>query len=79
MTERTHTHPAPRPGAQGPVQTFLTTVTTLPPPGDLPDPGVEPTSVSPVLAADYSPLSHLGSPGAKRGTPSCHAGLSYEP
>ena len=33
------------------------------PPGDLPDPGIEPTSpVSPVLQVDSLPLSHLGSP-----------------
>ena len=31
-------------------------------PGDLPDPGIEPTSpVSPALQADSLPLSHLGS------------------
>ena len=34
------------------------------PPGDLPDPGMEPTSpVSPALRADSLPLCHLGSPG----------------
>ena len=34
-----------------------------PPPGDLSDPGVEPTSpVSPALQADSLPLSHHGSP-----------------
>ena len=34
-----------------------------PPPGDLPDPGIEPaSSVSPVLQADPLPLSHQGSP-----------------
>ena len=33
------------------------------PPGDLPNPGTEPTtSVSPALQVDSSPLSHLGSP-----------------
>ena len=33
------------------------------PPGDLPDPGIEPTSpVSLTLQADSLPLSHLGSP-----------------
>jgi len=33
MIELTHTHPAPRgTGAEGPVQTLLTMVTTLPPP-----------------------------------------------
>ena len=32
----------------------------FPPPGDLPDPGIEP--VSPALQADSLPLSHLGSP-----------------
>ena len=35
----------------------------LPPPGDLPDPAVEPTSlVSPALAGDSLPLHHLGNP-----------------
>ena len=34
-----------------------------PPPGDLPDPGIEPTSlVVPALQVDSLPLSHLGSP-----------------
>ena len=34
-----------------------------PPPGDLPDPGIEPASlVSPALQADSLPLSHQGSP-----------------
>ena len=33
----------------------------FPPPGDLPDPGIEPTSsVSPALQADSLPLSHQG-------------------
>ena len=33
-----------------------------PPPGDLPDPGIEPESpVSPALQADALPLSHRGS------------------
>ena len=33
------------------------------PPGDLPDPGIEPMSpVSPAFQADYLPLSHQGSP-----------------
>ena len=32
----------------------------FPPPGDLPDPGIETTS--PALQADSLPLSHLGSP-----------------
>ena len=32
----------------------------FPPPGDLPDPGIEPAS--PALQADSLPLSHLGSP-----------------
>ena len=33
-----------------------------PPPGDLPDPGIEPKSpVSPALQADSLPLSHQGS------------------
>jgi len=31
-----------------------------PPPGDLPDQGMEPTS--PALHVDFSPLSHRGSP-----------------
>ena len=35
----------------------------FPPPGDLPDPGIEPVSpVSPAWLADSLPLSHLGSP-----------------
>ena len=33
----------------------------FPPPGDLPDSGIEPTS--PALQVDSLPLSHLGSPG----------------
>ena len=34
-----------------------------PPPGDLPDPGIEPMSpASRALQADYLPLSHWGSP-----------------
>ena len=35
----------------------------FPPPGDLPDPGIEPTSpASSALQADFLPLSHWGSP-----------------
>ena len=35
---------------------------TLPPPGNLPDPGMEPTSpVSPTLQADSLPPGHWGS------------------
>ena len=35
----------------------------FPTPGDLPDPGIEPTSLeSPALAADSLPLSYLGRP-----------------
>ena len=35
----------------------------FPPPGDLPDPGIEPTShVTPALQVDSLLLSHLGSP-----------------
>ena len=35
----------------------------MPPPGDLPNPGIEPTSpVSPALQADALPLNHQGSP-----------------
>ena len=35
----------------------------FPPPGDLPDAGIKPRSpVSPVLQADYLPLSHQGNP-----------------
>ena len=38
-----------------------------PPPGHLPDPGIEPTSTaSPALQADSLPLSHLGSPLTKK-------------
>ena len=36
-----------------------------PPPGDLPDPGVEPAT--PVLAVDSLPLSHLGSTETEQG------------
>ena len=32
-----------------------------PPPGDIPDPGIEPLSPSPALYADSLPLSHWGS------------------
>ena len=35
----------------------------FPPPGDLPDSGIEPASPA-AWQADSSPLSHLGSPGA---------------
>ena len=36
----------------------------FPTPGDLPDSGIEPTSLeSPALAADSLPLSYQGSPG----------------
>ena len=36
-----------------------------PPPGDLPDPGIKPTSpVAPALQADCLPLSHRGSPSS---------------
>ena len=36
----------------------------FPPPGDLPDPGIEPTlPVAPALQADSLPLSHQGSSG----------------
>ena len=38
-----------------------------PPPGDLPDPGIEPRS--PTLQTDSLPLSHQGIPGRERGTP----------
>ena len=39
----------------------------FPPPGDLPDPGIEPAPpASPVLQVDSLPLSHLGSPPGKR-------------
>ena len=34
----------------------------LPSSGDLPDPGIEPTSASPALHVDSLPLHHLGSP-----------------
>ena len=35
----------------------------FPPPGDLPDPGIQPTSpVSPALADGFFMLSHMGSP-----------------
>ena len=33
-----------------------------PPPGNLPDPGVEAFSAAPALQADSLPLSHQGSP-----------------
>ena len=36
---------------------------SFPPPGDLPDPGMEPTSpVAPALQGDSLPLSHWGNP-----------------
>ena len=39
------------------------------PPGDLPDPGIEPVSlVSHALQADPIPLSHQGSPVCKPGS-----------
>ena len=38
----------------------------FPPPGDLPNPGIEPVSpASPALQVDYIPLSHWGSLGIK--------------
>ena len=38
-----------------------------PPPGDLPEPGVEPASpAAPALQVDSSPLSHQGSPRGDR-------------
>ena len=38
----------------------------FPPPGDLPNPGIEPMSpASPALQVDYIPLSHWGSLGIK--------------
>ena len=41
----------------------------FPPPGDLHDPGIKPSSpASPLLQADSSPLSHLGSPYERLGT-----------
>ena len=37
----------------------------FPTPGDLPDPGIKPTSpTAPALQVDSLPLSHLGSPGS---------------
>ena len=39
----------------------------VPPPGDLPAPGIEPTS--PALEGGFSPLSRLGSPETKCGSP----------
>ena len=39
-----------------------------PPPGDLPDPGIEPSSLaSPALQADSLPQGHQGSPKSERG------------
>ena len=35
------------------------------PPGDLPDPGIEPTCALPPLQADSLLLSHLGSPNTE--------------
>ena len=47
----------------GILQATILEVVTILPPGDLPDPGIEPVSpVAPALQADYLPLSHLGSP-----------------
>ena len=50
----------------------------FPPPGDLPDPGIEPAS--PVLQVDSLPLSHQGSPGALGKLPNslCLNFLIYE-
>ena len=43
----------------------------FPPPGDLPNPGIEPKSlVSPALAGRFLPLGHLGSPFNTLGSPS---------
>ena len=55
----------------------------FPPPGDLPDPGIEPVSpASPALLVDSLPLRHLGKPlnislfsilaGCKAHSPLCH-------
>ena len=42
----------------------------FPPPGALPNPGTEPTSLSsPALQADSSPMSHLGSPNSRHLSP----------
>jgi len=39
---------------------------SCPPPGDLPDPGIEPEDPAvPALQADSLPLSHKGSPDSK--------------
>ena len=44
----------------------------FPPLGDLPDPGIEPTSlVSPALAGNSWPLCHLGSPMRLKSTLKC--------
>ena len=41
----------------------------FPPPGDLPDPGIEPRSpASPVLQVDSLPVCHLGRPILSPGT-----------
>ena len=43
-----------------------------PPPGDLPDPGIEPTSpVAPALQAVSLPLSHQGSPKRAKAKSHC--------
>ena len=51
-----------------------------PPPGDLPNPGIEPTSpMAPAVQAGSSPLSHRGSPFARLLVAKCSGsqGLSY--
>ena len=49
-----------------------------PPPGDLPDPGIEPVSpVAPASQADSLPLSHQGSPQAYLGLPLLQYFLPY--
>ena len=49
----------------------------FPPPGDLPDPGMEPvSSVSPALQVDSLPLSHWGSPSQTSPLPNFRTFLS---
>ena len=47
------------------------------PPGDLPDPGIEPAS--PELQMDSLRLSHQGSPDSSHGLPLVHSFLSVFP
>ena len=54
---------APGSSAHGILQTRIQEWVAMPPPGNLPDPGVEPASLlSPALASGVFTMDHLGSP-----------------